>query len=165
MRTKQTLSVLTRCALSFATLFVLSFQWTNGAGAQPAPAALKVGTNSIPLSVFIDDEQGRDPFFPNSTRRQFKAPVPDIAPVVGPTSLVVLGILGEPGNRYALINNQSFRAGEEIRVRIPGGSSLVKCEEIRESSVIVTIQGGTERFEIHLLERTLPIAPERQGIE
>ena len=165
MRKKDRVVVLTRCLLNFTAVCVLSLPWANEAGAQAIQSTIKIGTNSVPQSVFVDDEQGRDPFFPNSTRRQFTAVVPEVAPIVGPTSLVVHGITGQPGNRVALINNRNFVTGEEIRVRVPGGSSLVKCEEIRESSVIVTIQGGTERFEIHLVERALPIAPDIQGVE
>jgi hypothetical protein len=163
MRMIQTLVVLRRTALSLAVLCLLNLQCARAADAQPAPEPLMVGTNAIPRSVFVDDEQGRDPFFPNSTRRQHRPAIPDLPAVVGPTSLVLFGITGPPERRIALINNQTFLAGEENRVRIPGGSSIVKCEEIRERSVIVTIQGGTEQFEIHLLEQTLPIAPDVQG--
>jgi hypothetical protein len=124
---------------------------------KPGPAAT---TNTI-RSVFIDnDERGRDPFFPKSARRQAKAVEAETPKVVGPSSLVLLGITGPPDRRIALINNLSFAAGEEQAVRIPGGSnSLIKCMEIRERSVMVTIQGGTEQFELQLLDRTLPIAP------
>jgi hypothetical protein len=165
MRTKQTVDVLNITALTLAGLVVMGFQSAGAAESRAPTATLKVGTNAIPQSVFVDDERGRDPFFPNSTRRQHKPAVPELIPTVGPASLVLRGITGPPERRIALINNQTFLAGEEAKVRVPGGSSLVKCEEIRERSVVVTIQGGTERFEIHLLERTLPIAPEGQGSE
>jgi hypothetical protein len=165
MRTKQTVDVLKITAFTLAVHVVLGLQGAGAAESRVPSATLKVGTNAIPQSVFVDDERGRDPFFPNSTRRQFKPAVPEVTPTVGPASLVLLGITGPPERRIALINNQTFRAGEENKVRVPGGSSLVKCEEIRERSVVVTIQGGTERFEIHLLERTLPIAPEVPGVE
>jgi hypothetical protein len=90
---------------------------------------------------------------------------PIVPQTVGPASLVLLGITGTPERRIALINNQNFATGDEYRVRVPGGTTTVKCEEIRERSVIVTIQGGSERFEIHLLDRTLPIAPESQKVD
>jgi hypothetical protein len=165
MRTKQTVNVLRNAALALAVLVATDFQCAAAAESRVPSATLKVGTNAIPQSVFIDDERGRDPFFPNSTRRQYKPAVPEANPAVGPASLVLLGLSGPPERRIALINNRNFEVGEENKVRVPGGSSLVKCEEIRERSVVVTIQGGTERFEIHLLERTLPIAPDIQGVE
>jgi hypothetical protein len=165
MRAKQTVDVLKITALTLAVLVLTGLQRASAAESQVPSATLKVGTNAIPQSVFVDDERGRDPFFPNSTRRQYKPAVPEVTAAVGPASLVLLGITGPPERRIALINNQTFLAGEENKVRVPGGSSLVKCEEIRERSVVVTIQGGTERFEIHLLERTLPIAPDVQGSE
>jgi len=165
MRTKQTVAVLRNTALALVVLVAACLQRAVAAEPRVPTATLKVGTNTIPQSVFVDDERGRDPFFPNSTRRQYKPAVPEVTAAVGPASLVLLGITGPPERRIALINNQTFLAGEENKVRVPGGSSLVKCEEIRERSVVVTIQGGTERFEIHLLERTLPIAPDVQGGE
>jgi len=165
MRAKQTVDALKITAFTLTVLVVMGLQCAGAAESRVASATLKVGTNAIPQSVFVDDERGADPFFPNSTRRQYKPAVPEATPTVGPASLVLLGFTGTPERRVALINNQTFLAGEENKVRVPGGSSLVKCEEIRERSVVVTIQGGTERFEIHLLERTLPIAPDVQGGE
>jgi hypothetical protein len=162
---KQTVVLLRLTLLGLVVLPASAGLSAGAAEITPAKASLMLGTNTIPKSVFIDDARGKDPFFPQSTRRQNKAVVPTPDPTVGPTSLVLLGIIGPPERRFALINNQSFAAGEENRVRVPGGSTLVKCIEIRESSVIVTIQGGTEEFEIQLVERTLPIAPEGEGVE
>ncbi|MCL4177789.1 MAG: hypothetical protein KJ072_08580 [Verrucomicrobia bacterium] len=162
---KQTVVVSRWTAYGLMALLVCGGLTARASDATPVKETVMLGTNAIPKSVFVDDERGKDPFFPNSTRRQHKAVVPDVAPAVGPTSLVLLGIIGPPERRVALINNQTFAAGEENRVRVPGGSSLVKCVAIRERSVIVTIQGGTEQFEIQLVERTLPIAPEGEGIQ
>jgi hypothetical protein len=165
MRKKPTVAVLKETVLC---LFVLCSGMSTAAvtGAETAPATLAPRTNEIPKSVFSDDEQGRDPFFPKSTRRQLKPAGPDAPKTVGPASLVLLGIIGEPERRIALINNQSFAAGEEQSVRVPGGgSAVIKCVEIRERSVMVTIHGGTELFELEILERTLPIAPDGQGVE
>jgi hypothetical protein len=165
MRTKQTVNVLRRIAFGLlGSLFLGGFAaWS----AQPTPdkGSVMLGTNTIPQSVFLDDARGKDPFFPNSTRRQQRAIVPDSKPVIGPASLVVLGITGTKDKPRALINNQDFLVGEEWRVKVPGGTSLVKCVEIRERSVVVTIQGGTEQFEIQYEDRTLPIAPRSGGEE
>jgi hypothetical protein len=147
--------------IAFGLLVALVLSGFVARSAEPASekGTVKLGTNAIPQSVFIDDPRGKDPFFPNSTRRHQRAAVADPKPDIGPKSLVLLGITGTGDKRYALINNQNFLVGEEWRVRVPGGTSLVKCVEIREGSVVVTIQGGTEQFEIQLEDRTLPIAP------
>jgi len=159
MRTKQTVNVLRQTASGLVTVLFLVGLTARSSEPTPDKGTVTLGTNAIPQSVFLIDERGKDPFFPNSTRRQQRAVTPDSNPVIGPASLVLLGITGPSDGRLALINNQNFKVGEENRVRVPGGTSLVKCVEIRERSVVVTIQGGTEQFEIQLLERTLPIAP------
>ncbi len=140
--------------------------WAAAGHAPSKPAKADSSTNVITKSIFVDDERGRDPFFPNSVRRQTKPLVPEESRVVGPASLVLLGIIGPPDHRIALINNQSFTAGEEQPVRVPGGSNtVIKCTEIRERSVMVTIQGGTEQFELQIQERVIPIAPDTRSVE
>ena len=165
MRTNQPLNVLSGTALC---LLVLCSSQLRAAEAEtiPTPATPIAGTNVIRASVFVDDERGKDPFFPRSTRRQFKPAATQEPRTVGPSSLVLLGITAERERPLALINNRTFLAGEEHEVRVPGGSNTaVKCVEIRERSVMVTIQGGTEQFELQLRERTLPIAPDLRGVE
>jgi hypothetical protein len=125
---------------------------TNQPSAEPVPAR----------SVFVDDPEGKDPFFPNSTRRfAKKADVVRPALKAGPESVRLGGIVGNEERRTALINNQGFVAGEERKVRVPGGREefLLRCVEIRDTSVVVTIDGGTERYEIQMAEFGIPLNP------
>jgi hypothetical protein len=165
MRTNQKLNVLSGTALC---LLVMCSSRLGAAEAETTPtsATPDAGTNVIRTSVFVDDQRGKDPFFPSSTRRQLKTTVTQEPRTVGPSSLALLALLGDRERPLALINNKTFRAGEEQEVRVPGGSNtVVKCMEIREGSVMVTIQGGTEQFELQLRERTLPIAPDLRAPE
>jgi hypothetical protein len=126
---------------------------TNQPPAKPAPAK----------SVFVDDLQGKDPFFPNSTRRIAKKPGPvQVNRVVGPKDVRLSGIVGNDDRRVALINNQALEAGEQRTLRSPISRQqfLLRCVEIRETSVVVTIGDGTERFEIQLAEFGLPVTSE-----
>jgi hypothetical protein len=128
---------------------------TNQPPVEPVPAR----------SVFVDDPEGKDPFFPNSTRRFAQKPEV-VRPVLkaGPQSVRLGGIVGTEERRVALINNQGFEAGEERRVRIPNSREefMLRCVEIRESSVVVTIDGGVERYEIQMAEFGRSLSPASQ---
>jgi protein disulfide-isomerase len=52
--------------------------------------------------------------------------------------------------KLALINNQTLGVGESARVRVGDGEVKVRCEEIRQNSVIVTVDGKPERKELRL---------------
>jgi hypothetical protein len=159
------LNILSRTALCYLFLCLsrLAAAETEAESPLATPTA---GTNAMPKSVFIDDERGKDPFFPSSTRRQQKPAATQRQKEHDPSSLVLFGISQERERPLALINNRNFLAGEEQEVRVPGGSNMViKCVEIRERSVMVTIQGGTEQFELPLRETTLPIAPDLRAPE
>ena len=120
----------------------------------------------IPKSVFEDLPNGRDPFFPNSRRRQPKAPVVSTnqAPVVvervsKSQYLTLSGISGSGAQRLALINNRPFKTGEIGEIRAPNGLIKVECVEIREKSVLIQIEGESERKELRLRE-----SPQAGGI-
>lgn len=125
--------------------------------AHSAPAPKQ--TNSAPAevvvhkSVFEDDlKSGKDPFFPKSTRRAPKTVAPDTKAVAPVIQLALKGISGPASRRFALINNQPLAAGEEGYVRVPGGQIKVHCWEIRDDSVVVSVEGETEKRELRLRE-------------
>lgn len=64
--------------------------------------------------------------------------------------LILKGISGPANRRLALINNQTLAAGESALVRLGESELRIRCEEIREQSVIVTISGSPERRELRL---------------
>ena len=64
--------------------------------------------------------------------------------------LTLKSINGSGKRRLALINNQTFGVGESAKVRLGEGEVKVRCEEIRDKSVIVTLDGKPERQELRL---------------
>lgn len=123
------------------------------AAPKPAPAKaapVAAGTNLTTVayvSVFDDlmPPKGRDPFFPNSHRR-------DVVPVIPRTDtpqsiageLVLKGVIGSPGHRTALINNAILEVGEQDTVRVPSGRVKVKCLEIGEDYAVVQAEGEAQ---------------------
>jgi len=61
------------------------------------------------------------------------------------TSLTLKSISGTGTKRLALINNATLSAGETGKVRLGAGEVKIRCEEIREASVIVTVEGKGKR--------------------
>ena len=75
------------------------------------------------------------------------------APSVPPPKykeLTLKSINGTAKRRFALINNQTLAVGETARVRLEDSDLKVRCEEIRENSVIVTVEGKPGRQELRL---------------
>ncbi|HHY84491.1 MAG TPA: hypothetical protein GYA07_02985 [Verrucomicrobia bacterium] len=108
-------------------------------------------TNAIPKSVFVmpaNPEQGRDPFFPLSTRFRAAPPVVQQPPPVAPVRLKLQGISGTPDNRLAIINGRTMAAGESAEFNMPGGKITARCVEVRADSCVIEI--GTERQELRL---------------
>ena len=77
--------------------------------------------------------------------------VPPVDPPVYST-LALRGITGG-GRRLALINNQTFAAGEKASVKVDGKPVLVECKEIRTDSVLVLVEGEKEPRELRLQPR------------
>lgn len=124
--------------------------------AAPTNAAAIAITNAAPAeailrkSVFQDDlKNGKDPFFPKSTRRGERLPnsQTNATPVI---QLALKGISGTLGRRFALINNQPIAVGETASVKVIGGQVRVRCWEIRENSVLISIEGSSEKKELRL---------------
>jgi len=131
--------------------------------AQTPPAAsdkAKATTNAapaeleLPKSVFIiptNSAEGKDPFFPLSTR--LNPPPPDkttnVPPVVvQPVQLDLKGISGALNHRLAIINNQTFGVGEEGEVTANSARVRIVCKEIKDDSVVVLVKG--QKRTLHL---------------
>lgn len=100
-------------------------------------------------SMFIDNPQfGKDPFFPKSLRR---GAVVDNShtnpePSFQASSLSLKGISGTVAKRLAIINNRTFEVGEELVLRVANQNFKVRCVEIRDKSVIVSVNGLTQEL-------------------
>ena len=137
--------------LGSAILF--AFLCLTSARAAEAPAGPKVdavpGQASPYISVFTDTRTfGKDPFFPKSRRRELTpTPVKDLVLKEGelPQGMVLKGLSGTKEKPLAIINNYTFAAGEEAEVRVINTLYRVKVIEIKERSVVISVNGTPPR--------------------
>jgi len=117
---------------------------TKGRAEDHAPAgSVHVQSTFI---VPVTSRDGRDPFFPESTR---VAEVPTTATrTVEISSLKVPGIFGAPGHLLAIINNHTFAAGDEGDVKAAAGTVHIRCLEISADHVLVEMNGQTHRINL-----------------
>ncbi len=109
------------------------------APAKPAPA----------LSVFVmptNVHDGRDPFFPESTRPYEGAAT--TKHTVEVNTLSVKGISVEHGQPMAIINNHTFAVGDEGDVITPSGRVHLRCLDIRAGTVVVEVNGTKRELSI-----------------
>lgn len=66
------------------------------------------------------------------------------------TALTLKSISGSGSKRLALINNQTLALGESGKVRLGDGEVKVRVDEIRDKSVVVTVEGKPGRKELSL---------------
>lgn len=120
------------------------------AGAWPVVAA-PVDTNALAQSVFTmpsSPSEGRDPFFPDSMR-PYEDSMAKVKRPVELTSLQIKGFSQIGDQRYVIINNHTFGAGDEGDVITPDGRIHIKCLSVGTDSVMVE-SGGAQ----HLLRMT-----------
>ena len=94
----------------------------------PAPA----------ISAFVqpgNPREGRDPFYPESTRPYVTAVATNtVAPVA---ALTIRGFSGTSENRTVIINNHSFGVGDEGDVLTAAGRVHLRCLAIKSNSVVI----------------------------
>ena len=124
--------------------------------------ALAVKVNAAPQastgigniqSVFIlpaSPAEGRDPFYPESTRafETAAAAAANQNHTVEITSLKVPGISGTPGHLLAIINTHTFAVGEEGDLKTATGSVHIRCLSIQPDAVTVEINGQIHRLPV-----------------
>ena len=123
---------------------------TAAKSATPPPSKAAAAANA-PLteptnapSIFVipsKPQQGRDPFFPQSTRLFEEVMTSTNQPGVAATDLQLKALSGLPGHRLAMINNITFEAGEEAEVSTSNGRARVRCLAIRDDSVLIQVNG------------------------
>jgi hypothetical protein len=114
-----------------------------------AVAAVSNSVDTAYVSVFEDlpPSQAKDPFFPQSHRREPAAPVAGRGRGVSQGSssdLVLKAIVRSARNRQVIINNEILSLGEEALVRVPSGHLHVTCVEIGEDYAIIKVEGEGE---------------------
>jgi len=127
---------------------------TPAVAADAAPVELE-----IPRSVFAmpaTAKEGKDPFFPLSTRiYKNTAPVPvktNQVPKVE-VDLRINGVSGSDDKPLVIINNETFGVGDTRDV-VSGGQKLsIKCLEIDPVAGRATVEVGHERRELFFQKR------------
>jgi hypothetical protein len=101
-----------------------------------------VDTNAPVKSVFLiptNPNEGRDPFFPDSTRPYEDSISKHAADI---TALEIKGFSEIAGRRYVIINNHTFAEGDEGDVITPGGRVHIRCLTVGTDSVLVESDGS-----------------------
>ena len=62
----------------------------------------------------------------------------------------LMGLSGRPGHRFAIINSQTFQTSDVSPVKAGTNTVTVRCLEIRDASVIVSIDGLDGTRELNL---------------
>jgi hypothetical protein len=122
--------------------------------ATKALAKPQSGPTNVIRSTFImpsDPKEGRDPFFPNSTR-PYKTAVTVSSPSQDISSLVIKGFSGSVDHRLVIINNHTFATGDEGDVITSIGRIHLRCIEIRTNSVVIDV--GGQIHELFYFDRT-----------
>jgi hypothetical protein len=111
--------------------------------AGPVPPVVSVTTNAH--SVFnmpASPKDGRDPFYPASSRPYQTAVVASAKTADLNMSLLVLqGISGQPPHRLVIINKRTFAVGDDSEVSTSQGRIRVHCLEINENSAVIEANG------------------------
>jgi hypothetical protein len=113
-----------------------------------AAAASQSNPTNVIHSVFVipsEPREGRDPFFPNSTR-PYKTTVTTTFHSADVSALIIKGFSGSVDHRFVIINNHTFAPGDEGDVVTPAGRMHLTCVEIRTNSVVIDV--GGERHEL-----------------
>jgi hypothetical protein len=119
---------------------------TNGAPTQAV----------FPQSVFATEgATGKDPFFPNSTRRIRRDDSGKQPATRDLSSLLKLTGIAGGVRPIATINNLTFAVGEEQEVKVEGGKARIRVLEIREKSVIIAIARQAQPIELKLRDVNL----------
>lgn len=152
-------------AITFAALTVVGGPATVTAAAKAAPAAArqraeKPGALQQAQGVIAKSEftlprkmtEGRDPFFPNSSR-PYASEI--VAKPMGDSALPehefsLKGISGSAERPLAIINNTTFTTGEENDVIIKGKRVKIRCVEINMVAGTILFEYGGSRRQLKL---------------
>lgn len=108
----------------------------------PAPERIE-----IPRSEFViptSPMEGRDPFYPDSTRMFAMAAKTASKGAAKPAPSVqfqLKAISTSGGRRVASINNRPFETNEEGELAFGSARIRIRCVEIRDDSVLIEVDG------------------------
>jgi hypothetical protein len=111
---------------------------------------------AIPQSVFATEgATGKDPFFPNSIRRIKREDSGKQLPTRDFSALLKLTGIAGGVRPIATINNLTFAVGEEQEVKVEGGKVKIRVDEIREKSVVISVEKQPQPIELKLRDVNL----------
>ena len=120
------------------------------APATPVPAKL-----DIPQSVFAcpnNPSEGRDPFFPDSTR-VYGSNLASQRSGPSLSDLTLKAVLGAPPRVFAIINNHAFAPGDQGDVTTKPGQRLhIHCTDVNPSNGTATVEANGASQVLHLSE-------------
>ena len=112
--------------------------------AAPPPQPAKTEIQPA-VSVFVypnNTSEGRDPFFPASSRAYASSPE-TLAHTPSLTDLVVKTIVGTPPRVFAIVNNHTFAPGDEGDVSLKDGRRLhIRVLDINPKAGTVTVEAS-----------------------
>lgn len=123
--------------------------WADTSKPASAPAAKPAPTRST-FTMPKQFSEGRDPFFPESTR-VFQAVMLE-SPTrskVEVSSLSVKGYYRDAKSAYVIINNHTFTVGDEGDVPTTGGRIHIKCVDVLPNAVVIEFNGSMHQLPIN----------------
>ena len=118
--------------------------------AAPPPQHAKLEIQQSAFLIPNSASDGRDPFFPGSTRVYISNPENQIR---GPslTDLTLRSILGTPPRVFAIINNHTFAPGDDEDVTTKSGQRLhIHCTDINPKAGTATVEANGMSEVLHL---------------
>jgi hypothetical protein len=133
-----------------AVLLLFGFSTVWVLDAAPKARSNKTRTPHSVFTIPSNPSEGRDPFFPDSTR-PYAVAVAATPRSVDISSLVLKGFSGTMKDRLVIINNRTFAAGDEGNVTTSTGRIYLKCIEIKTNSVVIEVDG--QRHELFYINQ------------
>lgn len=134
-----------RVAISAALALILLPEPMLGQESPGADGDKQVNAQGSTFAMPRTLNEGRDPFYPSSTRViAMSQPVQKKS--AGPATLELKGISGTADRPLAIINNQTMAVGEELNVTTPQGRVKVMCLAIQGTKVRIKAQGQTREL-------------------
>jgi len=114
----------------------------SSAAPPPQPAKLEVPPAISDFTYPNNASEGRDPFFPASSRAYVTSPG-NVARGPSVTDLVVKTIIGTPPRVFAVINNHTFAPGDDGDVTLKNGQRMhIRVLSVNPDAGSVTIETG-----------------------
>jgi hypothetical protein len=118
----------------------------NATNNAPASANIVIATSQFAIPTTA--AQGRDPFFPLSSRTAVSANTNRTNVKAATAKLVLQGISGTQAKRFALISRRTFESGEEGEVTVDRTKYHVRCLSIKEDSAIIEVDGQQQELKL-----------------